>query len=351
MTTEEVHDGYDLESGLLSRARDWIDIFGPLRLIRVMRIAASPVCLFVVAAASLVWQLGFFTFLPPRHHWQTFDTPIGDNLALIGFSSNPTSLWMALNRPQPTASFLLVVWSLLIWTPVAVYLARQGALLSADRSMEPTLALIKRSCRRTPSAWFAAIVPTLCSLAIGLAIVVLSLLLRMAAGIAVLEIPIAMMIAIIAIPIGLLLFGSFLATPLALASIANEQHADPLDSLSRGYESLLRRPLNLLISIMTAMILVSIVWAIASGVAQLATIAALSLGGLVGIDPPQQALVYQFIMETPTIVALTTFLAMIGGIYLLSRQATGGQEVEDLWMAPTPDPPSIPKPDFASSSD
>ena len=339
-----VHAGYQLETGLLSRVRQWIDVFGPLRLIRVMRISVSPLSLFADTVVYLVWQLGFVTFLSPRPQWQTFANSGSDNLALIGFGSNPTSMWMALSRPAPWSSFWLVAWSLLLWTPIALFLARQGGLLTADRTMESSAQLAKRSLRRTPSAWLASIVPTLCGAAIGLMLAVLLLLLRLVAGLAFLEIPLAVAITIVAIPIGLLLFGSFAATPMALASIANEAQPDPLDSLSRGYESLYRRPLHLFSSVITAMILVALVWLIASGVSELASVAVSVLAKVLGVDPDQQMRVYACLVELPTIVAVTTWLAMVGGIYLLARHDTGGQEVEDLWIPEKPVPAPMPQP-------
>ena len=338
------HAGYRLEGGLLGRVRQWVDLFGPLRLVRVLRISVSPVCLFVVVAAYLAWQIGFVTFLRPREFWRGFAYPLHDSLATVGFSVNPTSIWMGLNRNHPWSTFWLIAWSMLIWTPVALFLARQGGLLTADRTMETSGDLVKRSLRRTPLAWIASIVPTLCSAAIGLMLILLFLLLRLVGGIAFLEWPLAIVIAVAAIPIGLLLFGSFVATPLAIASIANEQQADPLDSLSRGYESLYRRPLQLIFSVLTALILVAVVWVIASGVAGLASASVAVLAGIVGVDPAQQSLVQICIFELPNIVSLTTWLAMIGGIYLLARYDTGGQEVEDLWIPEKPAQSPMPQP-------
>ncbi|KAA1262522.1 hypothetical protein LF1_50870 [Rubripirellula obstinata] len=352
MTAEEVpdqiptkvHAGYQLESGLLGRVRDWIDLFGPLRLVRVMRISVSPIALFVVAAVYLVWQFGFVTFLHPKVHWGGIGNPVYDDLALVGFSFNPTSLWFVFNRPDPWASFLLVSWSLVLWTPVALYLARQGGLLTADRTMEDVGSLLKRSLRRTPSAWLTAIVPTLCSAAIGLMVMLLSLLLQLSHGLFFLEWPLAIAITCISIPIGLLLFGSFVATPLAMASISNERQADPLDSLSRGYEALYRRPLHLIFSTLTAIVLVAVVWLITSGVSGLASVSAGLFTDITGTSRDQQLLIQHCIAELPTIVALTTWLAMVGGIYLLARHDTGGQEVEDLWMPEKPTPPPMPQP-------
>ena len=352
MTVEEVpdqvpsqpHAGYELESGLLGRVRHWVDLFGPLRLVRVMRISVSPVSLFVVALAYLVWQIAFVTFLPPKEYWRGFANPLYDNLATVGFSLNPSSMWMALTRQNPWSAFWLIAWSMLIWTPVALFLARQGGLLTADRSMENATDLVKRSFRRTPLAWLASIVPTLCSAAIGLMLILLLLLLRLVGGIAFLELPLAIAITIVAIPIGLLLFGSFVATPLAIASIANEQQADPLDSLSRGYESLYRRPLHLIFSILTASFLVAVVWLIASGVSGLALVSINVLAEIVGVNPEQQSLVQVLVYELTNVVSLTTWLAMIGGIYLLARYDTGGQEVEDLWIPEKPAPPPMPQP-------
>jgi hypothetical protein len=350
MTAEEVHVGYELESGLLTRVRQWTDVFGSLRLIRVLRISVSPVSLFVVAAVYLVWLIGFATFLPPRGHWQMSASGneaanVVDSVSLVILSSNPTSLWLAANGTDAWSSVWLVVWSLVLWTPAALFLARQGGLLTADRSLESSGELLRRTFLRTPSAWLAATLPTICAAAIGIGVVVLFLLMRMVAGITWFEFPLAILITVVAIPIGLLLFGSFVAMPLAIASIANEQDADPMDSLSRGYESLYRRPLHLLVSTLTAAVLVAVVWGIGSGVCGLASAAVQTLGKIVGVDPNGQALVQSIIAEIPTILTLTTWLAMMGGIYLLARQSTGGQEVEDLWICERPSPPPMPRPE------
>ena len=51
--------------------------------------------------------------------------------------------------------------------------------------------------------------------------------------------------ALLAIPCGVLVFGANFAVPLGWAAMAVEREPDPLDALSRGYEYLYRRPLQL----------------------------------------------------------------------------------------------------------
>jgi hypothetical protein len=43
------------------------------------------------------------------------------------------------------------------------------------------------------------------------------------------------------------------------------------------------------------------------------------------------------------VVSITLAIALLGGVYLLVRQATGGQEPEDLWQPPPIEPPTMPK--------
>ena len=54
----QVHGGHELEAGMLERVREWTDLFPWLRLARVLRIAASPTLLLVVAATLFVWAIG-----------------------------------------------------------------------------------------------------------------------------------------------------------------------------------------------------------------------------------------------------------------------------------------------------
>ena len=167
---------------------------------------------------------------------------------------------------------------------------------------------------------------------------------RWVSGIAWLEYPLGLLMAIVAIPMGVLLFGSFFATPLAFASIANESQPDPLDSLSRGYESLYRRPVHLLFYLAVASLLVALIWLLASGVTHLAITAMAFWCDLGGTEIQQQSIVSVCLSRLPVILSLTTLFAMIGGVYLLIRQSTGEQEVEDLWMPEAPVLPPMPQP-------
>lgn len=335
------------EKGLLWKIRDWTDVIGPLRLIRVLRSAASPVCLFVVMATYLVWGFGFSTFLSPRVPATVPELASLETVCQVVAASNPSTAWLlampsSAGDPNWVPGFLSIAWSVIVWVPAAVFLARQGALLTAGRTLESFSPLAKRSLARSPATWIASLVPSLCTAVFAVGGWVLLIVLRLVSGIPALENVLCFLVTLIAIPMGMLLFGSFVAFPLATASIANEPHADPLDSLSRGYESLYRRPVHLLAAVLMAIILVALVAGLAGGVAYVSSVAMDWVATMAGVNAAQRMKLVGFILQIPAVVMLTTWWAMVGGVYLLARQATGEQEPEDLWMPDVPPPPSMP---------
>ncbi len=127
LSDEEVHQGYDLETGLLARAREWIDLFPWLRLVRVLRVAGSPPLLVLTALVFAIWLIGqrviFGQADPPE-----FSATTTDNVkSLMGYFRLlvPTSLFDPDRGGWRLVAML--VWSIIVWTPIGMLLARQGA--------------------------------------------------------------------------------------------------------------------------------------------------------------------------------------------------------------------------------
>ena len=152
----------------------------------------------------------------------------------------------------------------------------------------------------------------------------------------------AILVAVIAVLCGLLAFGSHFAIPLGWAALAQERSPDPLDSLSRGYEYLFRRPLHLIGYGTLALVLVLMIGGLATGVAA----AGVSVSEIaLGSNASAQSLVQRVagvLTWLPIAVAVTLAWGLIGGVYLMLRCDAGGQEVEDIWMPPVT--PRVPLP-------
>ncbi len=273
---EDFHFGHELEAGLLARAREWTDLFPWLRLVRTLRVAGSPPLLLMVALTFAVWSAGFAWMDGVRINASSSDVaatpPIpfsvnvdsdsvgrfkGSVLAGNSFLGGRfVAIQNHLARLLPTGllkrderslldSALCIGWSLLLWLPSALVLVRQGALLSAGRPMVSLRRGYSIALRQTPMACLVATVPLICVVTIALSILLFGWLARLTGAIPGADHLWAVIVVLIAIPCGFLAFGANVAVPLAWSAAANERDCDALDSLSRGYEYLMRRPLHL----------------------------------------------------------------------------------------------------------
>ncbi len=353
---EQVHRGHDLEAGLLARVREWTDVFPWLRLGRTLRVAGSPPLVLLMAFTFAVWWLGHRLILGDASNIAVFSPTDHDLNRLsdvprrgIGFLAsyihglNPISIFDLGTGSLRWYGLLGMFWTLLVWTPAAMLLARQGALLTAGRSMVGLKPGISHVISRTPAAWLAAIVPLACVFAIGLLIIVLGWVSRMIDGIQVFEFMLAVIVALIAIPCGVLAFGANVAVPLSWAALINEGEPDTLDSLSRGYEYLFRRPLRLVTYVAVSLAILIVVGFLASAVAWAASSVAASMLNLAGSPINVPRMVIGILRHLPAVVVMTVMWSLVGGVYLLLRYDAGGQEVEDLWQPTRPAKPSFPK--------
>ena len=350
---DEIHTGYDLELGLLARAREWTDLLPWLRLIRVLRVAGSPPLIFLVSITFAIWQFGNANF---------FDSPVSFNLTdpradnvregieSMGVIPGLVQLMIPSEvlrldhhgpgrRGQWWYGMAAILWTMLIWIPVVLLLLRQGALLTAGRPLVGFSDGLRHALRRTPYAALMAAVPLLCVLCMCIALLSLGWVSRLHVWIAG---AVSLGVTLIAIVCGLLAFGANIAVPFGWASMVNEKEADPLDSLSRGYEYIYRRPLHLALYTIVCIAVLTVATSIAAGIAGAANqIAAASLR-VSGANPQTFALSQELLAYLPLVVASTVFWSLVGGVYLLMRHDAGGQEVEDIWIPPMPSPPSIP---------
>ncbi len=353
---EQVHHGHDLEAGLLARVREWTDVFPWLRLGRTLRVAGSPPLVLLTATTFAVWRLGqslIFEDVSYNHVVLPIDQGASHLLEVPWRSIHmlgsyihgliPTSIFDLGTDARRWFALVGVLWTLLVWTPAAMLLARQGALLTAGRSMVGLKPGISHVIGRTPAAWLAAIVPLACVFAIGMLIIVLGWVSRIVDGISVVEFMLAAVVALIAIPCGVLAFGANVAVPLSWAALVNERDPDTLDSLSRGYEYLFRRPLRLVTYIAVSLAILFVVGLLASAVAWAASAVAASLLNLAGSPDNVPRMVMGVLRHLPAVVELTVMWSLVGGVYLLVRYDAGGQEVEDLWQPAPPAKPSFPK--------
>lgn len=350
--TSDEHRGYDLESGLIARVREWTDVFPWVRLARTLRVSGSPPMLFLTACFLFVWGIGQSLISSPplasasesagaaAGPWSLL-SEISAGLGLHFGSLIPTSLFAS---GFTGVAFVEVVWAVLVWIPGLMILARQGALLTAGRPMMGLKNVSMHVFHRTLAGWFAAFIPLACTVMLSVFVMLLGLLSRIA-FFSWIEYGIAMLVVVVAIPCGILVFGANVAVPLSWSALAIEENPDPLDSLSRGYEYLLRRPLKLILYLLIASVLVLIIALLASLVGSAAEgVARLSLD-FVGAAQNTQLATIDLLRWLPRLVGLTQMGALCGGVYLLLRHDAGGQEVEDIWQPvskPSVGLPSLP---------
>ncbi|MDG2220932.1 MAG: hypothetical protein P8L85_06115 [Rubripirellula sp.] len=309
----ELHSGHNLEAGLLERVREWTDLFPWWRLIRTLRLAASPTMLAMTAGTLLIWILGL-------RQAKEFSEAGIEQFPSIFLSETPVHG---------------LLWTLLVWAPPAILLTRQGGLLAAGRNMTGIRLGFTLGLQRSWRGWFAGLMPLVAAFAIAMAMVPLGWLTRLAPDQPLLEIPAGLLSALIAIPSGVIAVGGLVAIPLSWAALGNEQDSDPLNALSRGYESLFRRPLHLAFYSGIAALFASVIFCIAAGIATAATLMSGFFLDLSGCSPNVRAVASNALAMIPIVMVTTLSWGLAGGIYLLLRYNTGGQEVEDLWEQKT----------------
>ena len=355
-TGSKLHAGYSLEAGVLARARSWVDIFGWIRLGRVLRVAGSPILLLMVAFTTCLWLTGLNVLLGARYGIQSSplfvsvdDTSIVARLFKDALAVTEIFRAMFLpevfNQESPYVTLSLLARSLcsiLVWSPCSMVLLRQGALLTAGRPMQPIGDVARWVLPRIRNSYLAAVIPSVGVLSMFWVVPItywLSSIIRLEA----VDWLFSLVLVCLAIPMGMLAFGSLVAIPLSWAAVINERDPDTLDSLSRGYEYLYRRPLRLLSYAVVAILILFAIntlatWVVGYAARMVAYPVDMNSGG--GALSNTTVSLLRFV---PVVVTYTVSWSLIGGIYLLLRHDAGGQEVEDLWIEPSQSSADLPE--------
>jgi hypothetical protein len=329
-----VADRYGPERRLLDHVRTWIDVFPWLRLVRVCRIAGGPVWLMHTLLVMFVWMVGL--------RWLGGEQPSPDG----SWMSNPAIMlplsttlmpgdWIA---PIPgsttfasSLNWQIIVWTILLWMPTAMALVRVGALLTAGQDMPSYITTFRAVAVRLRGALIILLVPALAAALFWGIAAGASWLAEFVGGesdratwASWLTLPIVLPATVVA---SVFLVAGKFAVPLALTALMVESDADPIDSLSRGYEYTLRRLLQLGLLCIVAVSISAFVVMAWVGLSNVGQTLATSFGS------PHRELP-RCLSILPAVVAIMLLWSMIGGIYLLLRQSANGQEVEDLAIEP-----------------
>ena len=324
------------EQNLLRQTRTWTDLFPWLRLARVLRVAGGPVWITHAFLTSLIWLAGMAfarqgspseaLYQPPRRLFSAWvvGTSPGD------FLTSP--LW-----PDSLLSLEfgwgVIMWTSLLWLPTSMLFIRAGAVLTSGREMPSYLSTLRLVFKRLWAGLLILLLPLLCTLPFLILIWGITGLLAWLGSMFGDSVSraVPLLSAVVVMPLGLisglLLAAGKFAVPLGLANLMTMAEADPMDSLSRGYEYTLRRLPQLLAYCLIAIVLGGIVvagWtAIGSAAEQVMSVAGQELAA-------STTAVGLMLASIPIVLAWS----MIGGIFLLLRQSAGGQEVEDIWAEP-----------------
>jgi hypothetical protein len=263
LSESEIHSGYPFEEGMFARMRCWVDVAPWARLARVPRLIASPSYVGLVTVTVGLSRLCYRGCFRPAPQPDSPAEP-APSATLLGWPSAPPTL--PEGEIAAVAVFAVLMW--ILWTPLIQLVARGGASLTAGRGL-PSLVTAARALRqRWWMSYLVPLVPWVGAVLLGLGLWLLRLP-NLALQPVWVSVGTGWLLGLATLPLGILCFGAAAAIPLGLVAMACEPDPDPIDSLSRGYEYLFRRPLSL-------------VWlALVSTV--LSAVAAILLGGLCAV--------------------------------------------------------------------
>lgn len=354
------------ESGFLLRLRTWRDALPWLALVDCLKPATSVITLGLVGitfwlsvalthtldravrepvrgdAEMLQWRLAEQDFWGwPAVH----DRPpqLQDALTIV---AGPTLrlVFGGGSLGQILLGVLYQALLLALWAIPAAYVMRQCGLSMAGRLTMGTGEGLRLSASRFPGLLLAPLIP---ALAVGLVLIYFIIsgwfarIPTVGGGIAVVVQLFGLPLAIVA---GLLGVGGLVAVPLAWAAVVIEQEGSGFDGISRGYEYVLRRPLQLvfygLVAAAIAYVLSLLAWGVAAA-AGAVVVSGFRIGAGAGERLPEA--MAAVLASLPTIVSLTLFWSLSAGVYLLLRRSANHQEIEDLWEPPRPEPEPLPE--------
>ncbi len=318
--------GYQLETGFLTRVRNWRDAIRPMVLIDALRVAGSPSYVLVTLVALLIAK-SLLSIEPPAVVGPSLSGPLA---WMSGWRSLvPTELndstWLTLVRAS-LAAFVLAL-------PAAISM-RAGAIHAAQRQPERLTVAARRVVQRGGDLLLVLVLPWVCVAGLTVPVFIVGMIARLGkVGWWMVE-PLSILLLPFIVLIGLIAAGSLVATPLGIAAIAIEKRNDAFDALSRGYEYLYRRPIHLTFYLAVSTMLVFVI-AIIANIVVLAS--AHVVGFAFALASGTKALPYVvgvMLAHLAPAIALTAAWGLIGATYLLLRKDANQQEIEDIAISP-----------------
>ena len=331
----EIHAGYKFEEGMFARLRSWVEVAPWIRLARVLRILASPLYVGLVAIALAltvtIFSGLFQKYRGPSSFWQ-FDS-FADQAVQIRVTGGILQL----------VFFVLFLW--LVWIPVIQTVCRGGAALTSGKSLPSAGSSLRLVVSRVWKSYLVPMIPLMCVLTFAFFVFLIRIP-SLVLNVQWISMVTGWAIGIASIPIGILGFGALFAIPFGVAAMVNEPAPDPIDSLSRGYEYLFRRPLSLIWYFAVSVVLIFLSGYMFSGVGWATSLVVAAITSAARLDEVQRESAFVVIRLIVSAWQLTLAFGLLGGVYLLLRRDACGQEAEDLWeppKGPSEPLPSLPR--------
>ncbi len=328
----DIFHGSQLESGLFQRVRTWRDAIPSLVLVDSLRVAGSPL---LVTGVWIVlglqdWLLTRLPGGPPLFPTRV-DGPFGA-LTLPGLPET-APLGRELIRGLLLAA---------LWLVPAALIARAGACYAAGRS-QTLLDHGRVVAGRWANLLMTLLIPAVAVAALAGLLVVVGIACRLGGSWSVAPILSALVALPIATVAGTIAAGAVFAVPLAIVATVIERQPDSFDAISRGYEYLLRRPVHLALNLLGCVALLAVIGLLAEAITRAAigvSAYALRIGS--GTDVTT-AWLLPMLTRFASAVVWTAAWGLVGATYLVMRQATSDQEVEDITVsAVDQQPPTMP---------
>ena len=342
----EVFEGNRLETGVLQRARQWRDAIPALVLIDALRVAGSPLhvgCIWLTLALQ-GWLVSLAFITPPA-----IAPPVEFSAASESVTGVDPRAWMqSLAELGLVRGGGLLGASLLLWLLPAAIVARAGACYVAGRPQSFSVHV-----RTVASRWGSLLglfaIPLAAMLLLLGGMMLIGTLGRLPLGslnggslnggslsgtgawLGAVAVVLALPLAILT---GLLLAGSIAALPLGMVAVVIEKQHDAFDSVSRGYEYVFRRPIQLAFYLVCSAGLLFVIGIAARAIAYAAAAcgeASLAIGSG-GEALPR--MLGTCLSSFSSAIVVTAAWGSVGAIYLLMRQAANDQEIEDIAVSP-----------------
>lgn len=142
---------------------------------------------------------------------------------------------------------------------------------------------------------------------------------------------------------GLMGFGALFAIPLSWSAIFLEEDGSCFDGISRGYEYVMRRPLQMIAYLLLAIATIALLSLLAEGVILAGTTVAIWGMSWVESSPTASApILLNILKHGMTVAILVQAWCLLGWLYLLLRRSANYQELEDVWEVPPANPTDLP---------